>query len=218
MSEINYKIIVLGNAVSGKEILIEILTPGSFKGVNASTIGLDKKSIELTIDIDNDGTKKSKNFNVSLFQVVGQEKYKTITKSFINGTDGIFLFYDITIRESFNDIEFWIDMIKRSFGDSDKIKYVAFLIGNKANLKEAKNEREITEEEAIKICENYDMIWGGEHNFKDMDNNKLTELFGEYVKEIYKRIGEKKVETQMKGTVDKYIKKPKKKEKKCICF
>ena len=51
-----------------------------------------------------------------------------------------------------------------------------------------------------------------------MDKNKLTELFGEYMKEIYKRIGEKKVETQMKGTVEKYIRKPKKREKKSICF
>ena len=138
MSEINYKIIVLGNAVSGKEILIEILTPGSFKGVNASTIGLDKKSIELNIDIENDGTKESKKSYVSLFQVVGQEKIKSITKSFINGTDGIFLFYDITIRESFNDIEY---MISDIFLYNGKSKNVGFLIGNKVNLEEAKNER-----------------------------------------------------------------------------
>ena len=58
------------------------------------------------------------------------------------------------------------------------------------------------------------MIWGGEQNLEEMDKSQLTELVSGYVKEMYKRIGVKKIK---KKDVKK-IKEYKKRSKNCICF
>ena len=41
------------------------------------------------------------------------------------------------------------------------------------------------------MCNNYDMIWGGEISIKTIDVNDLKEIFKGYVKKIYEKVGEK---------------------------
>ena len=85
-----------------------------------------------------------------------------------------------------------IDNIKEIANINEKPKFPIILIGNKLDLKEEEIKvREVTEEEAKKKCEEYDVFWGGEISFKNIEYEKLIELIKGYVNEIYNQIGEK---------------------------
>ena len=192
MSEINYKFILIGNSGVGKGSFLRKLSTGEIKEKNVSTIGMDKKTILLTLDIINkEGIKKMQKFNISLFDTAGQEKFRSITKNYYKGSDGIFLLYDITEKSSFESVENWIESIKDSLDYNNEEKYGIVLIGNKLDLiEEGILERQVTEDEAKLMCEKYDMIWGGEQSLKNLDFEDFINLIGEYTGEIYKIIGD----------------------------
>ena len=210
MSEIKYKIILIGNSGVGKTSFFRKLSTGQFSEKNISTIGIEKKTLDLDMDIDNNGKTEKKKFNISLFDTAGQEKFRAVTRNYYKGSDGIFLLYDITDKESFEHVKSWIDSIRESLGKEKETKYVIILIGNKLDLiEEGIEERQVSEDEAKKICEEYDMKWGGERSIKSIDINELTALYEGYVKEIYKVVGENSFAKQKKEKGIKY--KPKKK-------
>ena len=190
MSEINYKIILIGNSGVGKTSFYRKIITGEFNEKNISTIGIEKKTLDLTIDLKKDGKKEKKKFVISLFDTAGQEKFRSVTLNYYKGSDGIFLLYDITDKSSFENVKTWIESIKDSLGRNKDSKYAVVLIGNKLDLAEENpDDRQVTEEEAQKICKEYEMIWGGEQSIKSISFEELTKLYGEYVEEIYHVVG-----------------------------
>ena len=209
---INYKFILIGNSGVGKTSIFRKLSTGEFHEKNISTIGIEKKSLDVSIDIDKDGKTEKKTFNISFFDTAGQEKFRAVTLSYYKETDGILLLYDITDRKSFDNVSKWVDSIKEAI-EGNESKYAIILIGNKLDLvEEEKKEREVTEEEAKEACETYKMIWGGERSTKTIKFEELNELFAEYVKEVYKKVGIKVTGKQTSKKIGNY----KKKKKGCL--
>ena len=209
---INYKFILIGNSGVGKTSIFRKLSTGEFHEKNISTIGIEKKSLDVSIDIDKDGKKEKKTFNISFFDTAGQEKFRAVTLSYYKETDGILLLYDITDRKSFDNVSIWVDSIKEAI-EGNESKYAIILIGNKLDLvEEEKKERQVTEEEAKEACETYKMIWGGERSTKTIKFEELNELFAEYVKEVYKKVGIKVTGKQTSKKIGNY----KKKKKGCL--
>ena len=209
---INYKFILIGNSGVGKTSIFRKLSTGEFHEKNISTIGIEKKSLDVNIDIDKDGKKEKKTFNISFFDTAGQEKFRAVTLSYYKETDGILLLYDITDRKSFDNVSIWVNSIKEAI-EGNESKYAIILIGNKLDLvEEEKKERQVTEEEAKEACETYKMIWGGERSTKTIKFEELNELFAEYVKEVYKKVGIKVTGKQTSKKIGNY----KKKKKGCL--
>ena len=209
---INYKFILIGNSGVGKTSIFRKLSTGEFHEKNISTIGIEKKSLDVSIEIDKDGKTEKKTFNISFFDTAGQEKFRAVTLSYYKETDGILLLYDITDRKSFDNVSIWVDSIKEAI-EGNESKYAIILIGNKLDLvEEEKKEREVTEEEAKEACETYKMIWGGETSTKTIKFEELNELFAEYVKEVYKKVGIKVTGKQTSKKIGNY----KKKKKGCL--
>jgi len=199
MSSINYRFILIGNSGVGKTSFFRKLSTGEFYEKNISTIGIEKKTFNLDINMDNNGKPENKKFDIYLFDTAGQEKFRAITFNYFKGTDGILLIYDITDKSTFESVEQWIKSIREAIGDnSSESKYAIVLIGNKSDLVEEEiKEREVSGDEAKKICEKYEMLWGGEQSIKSIDLETLTKLFETYVTEIYKKVGEKKTNKQL---------------------
>ena len=79
-------------------------------------------------------------FKLNLWDIIGQEKYRQLTKLFFADSKILIFVYDITSIESFKGIESWHEEIIESIGD-DIIKGI---VGNKIDLfvNEAVNEEE----------------------------------------------------------------------------
>ena len=205
MSSINYKIILIGNTDVGKTALFKKMETGEFSDKNISTIGVAKKTLDTPVEVDINGKKIKKNICVSLYDTAGQEKFKSITLNYFKETEGIILMYDITKRESFDNVEAWINSIKESIGSSHSSEYVIILMGNKLDLvDENSNNRKVTEYEAEDICNKFDMIWGGEISVKNIKYDDLINIFSEYTGKIYEIIGEKKKDVQKLKVIKNY--------------
>ena len=208
--KIEYKVILIGNTAVGKTSLFKKLTTGEFSDKNISTIGVDKKTLSVKIPNVN------KEIDISLVDTAGQERFRAIAKKYYQGCDGILLLYDITNKESFKQIESWIESIHESLGNHNNSKYIIILIGNKKDLIIVEGfQRQVTEEEAKATCLEKSFIWGGEISIRDIEYNDLLKLFSEYVKDIYDKVGEKEIKKQVTKSLDKY---KKKKKKKFLCF
>ena len=210
MSKIEYKFILIGNSGVGKTSILKFLSTGVFPQEIISTIGVDKKTLDVSVEVEENNKKTKKDFIISLFDTAGQEKFRSIAATYYRGSDGILLLYDITDRNSFESIEMWINSIIESIGKKVDSKYVILLIGNKLDLViNDKNKREVFEKEAIDICQKHKINWGGEKSIKSLTFDELNKLFARYVKDVYKEIGEKKKKQKTKK-MGKY-------EKKQIC-
>ena len=125
---------------------------------------------------------------VQLWDTAGQERFRSITTSYYKSSQGLLLMYDITKRETFDNIENWLQNIKDSIGAEEK--YLIVLIGNKVDLANADpDSRTVTNEEAENLCKQNNIFWGGECSAKDFTEEQLKDIFTNYTQEIYKKVG-----------------------------
>ena len=183
--KITYKMIIIGDSAVGKTCIFKKITTGTFSEKSISTIGMDRRTLSFTI--------KNKEGNdleieVQLWDTAGQERFRSITNSYYKSSQGLLLMYDITKRETFDNIENWLQNIKDSIGAEEK--YLIVLIGNKVDLVNADpDSRTVTNEEAENLCKQNNIFWGGECSAKDFTEEQLKDIFTNYTQEIYKKVG-----------------------------
>ena len=211
--KIEYKLSLLGDTSVGKTCLFKKITSGTFMEKNISTIGMDKKTLNFDIDVEEGGKTIKKCIDISLVDTAGQERFRTITKSYFKCSDGIILMYDITNKDSFIHVENWMKSIMEVIGDPKTSPFLVLLLGNKVDLVENQEKsRDVTIEEGKQKCQEQGLIWGGECSAKDFSDEQFKELFTDFVQKIYQKVGER---TQ--GQVAKLMGNAKKKKKKKIC-
>ena len=212
--EIEYKLILLGDTSVGKTCLFKKLTTGVFMDKNVSTVGIDRRTIKIPCEFEENGKKIIKTVIINLTDTAGQERFKAITKTYYKGSDGAVLLYDITDKKSFEHVKDWIESIKTSASTiENNNKYSIFLIGTKIELVENdQKEREVELNDAQKKCEEYELEWGGECSNKDFTAEQYIEIFKGFIQIIYKKIGFKKFVQQ---SMLKLKNKQKKKKSNC---
>jgi Ras-related protein Rab-2A len=72
------------------------------------------------------------NYNLKVILKAGQETFRSITRAYYRGAIGILLVYDITKRDSFQNLKKWLEEIQQYA--NEKIQII--LIGNKKDLEE----------------------------------------------------------------------------------
>ena len=131
---IQYNIILLGNSAVGKTSIFHRFTGNRVSDKFVSTIGCDTTKYYIKY--------KNQKYKLNFRDPAGQEKFKAITKSFMKQNDGVLFIFDISNRESFEDLATWCDLYKQQ---NEKI--VGILIGNKSDCK-----RKVSEEEATQFA------------------------------------------------------------------
>ena len=143
-----YQFAFLGDSEVGKTAIFRKMLTGKFSPNMVSTIGVDKKTITYkNLNVENKGNKYKKNFEISIFDTAGQEKFRAMTKNYIKNSDGIILIYDITYRKSFEHIGKWLESILEILSDWKNSDYLIIILGNKLDL--------IGQEEKKKRSNNY---------------------------------------------------------------
>ena len=119
-----FKIIFIGEPGVGKDLIIDRLAPNPF---NEESIGVDFRSIILKY--------KKQNLKFQIWDSAGQEKYKGLIPSYIRNSSIIFIVYDISSKNTFNNIPKWINFVK----SIEKTKIV--LCGNITDLERREVEK-----------------------------------------------------------------------------
>jgi small GTP-binding protein len=128
------KVILIGDEGVGKTSLINVTVGGS-KLFNDD----EHSSFNATYSMKSFIVNK-KEYKLNLWDTIGQEKLRSLTKLFFNKSKIVIFVYDITSKKSFQGLESWAEDVKNLIGD-DIIKGV---VGNKCDLylKESVKEEE----------------------------------------------------------------------------
>ena len=127
----SYKILVLGEIAAGKTCLIIRYTNGNFKEDSISTIGVDVKSKDVTVN------KVKYKFNI--WDTAGQEKFYSIGKTYYNGVNGIVIAFDLSEEGAIKKLNGWLSKLKENI-DSTVIPIV--IAGTKCDLKNIQIKKE----------------------------------------------------------------------------
>ena len=157
-----FRICLIGNACVGKTSLLARYADNSFKESYANTIGVDFRVVTLKY--------KDIIAKVHIWDTAGNERFKSITINYYRSSHGFLYVYDITSKESFENLDMWINLTNENCGTNA----INFLVGNKSDLEK---EREVTKEEGEEFAKKYDLIFI-ETSAKNNDNvDKLFEYF-----------------------------------------
>jgi Ras-related protein Rab-1A len=113
---------ILGDSSVGKSSILLRFSDNVFLESWLPTIGVDFKIRSLEVN--------KKSVKCQIWDTAGQERFKNIVKTYYKGCKGFILVYDISYRQSFENIENWLKDIE-NFADKDTIK---ILVGNKCDL------------------------------------------------------------------------------------
>jgi len=135
-----YKVVLIGDSGVGKSNLVSRYIKNEFTTNTKTTVGVEfgAKKFEM-------GDTKIK---AQIWDTAGQERYKSITSCYYKGAKGGIIVYDITKKETFENVDKWLQEFKKN-ADLDAC---FILIGNKCDLIQ---ERAISTEEGIKKAESH---------------------------------------------------------------
>lgn len=200
-NEMQLKLLLLGEQAVGKSSLINQYVDGKFDINLLCAAGLDLKKKYIKID--------STPIKLMIFDSAGHERYRGISKNQLHNTKGVLIVYDVTDKESFNAISFWMKSVKEYLGPESS----CIIIGNKIDLYK---ERKVSTEEGKKLADQYGVFFI-ETSAKSSQNVETG--FTYIVKDIYnkeiKRRENKKEELNSIPIKDSHD--TKQKNKKCCC-
>lgn len=139
------KLLLVGDSGVGKSSLLLRFTQDSFEDMSP-TIGVDFKLKYVDI-----GDKKLK---LTIWDTAGQERFRTLTSSYYRGAQGIILAYDVTRRETFENLsEIWLREVDMYATVQDA---VWMIVGNKIDRS---SERAVTREEGIALARSHGCLF-----------------------------------------------------------
>lgn len=168
-----FKYIIIGDAGVGKSNILLRYVYSTFKSDYQLTIGVEfgEKTVEI----------KGKIYKIQIWDTAGNEQFRSITRTYYKNSVCAIVVYDISRRETFDNVINWIEDCKLN---SPKSVFI-ILVGNKSDLEE---DRQVTTEEGEEFANRY-----GIRFFETSAKNSINinEVFSESIEFIADRIEKK---------------------------
>jgi small GTP-binding protein len=132
-----------------------------------STIGVDVTTIKVSV------TQSEELITVSVWDLAGQDRYQNVRKPFFLGASAGILIFDVTNKDSFNNLENWLTEIEEMLVNPIPL----ILVGNKIDLPD----RVVTSEQMQAFKKQKKTV------FSIYETSALT---GEGIKELFYSTGE----------------------------
>ena len=144
---IKCKVVLLGKSGVGKTSIISRYTTNIFKESLMTTPGANFITKKVNFP------KANKTIKFEIWDTAGQERYRSLAKVFYNNASACILVYDITNKDTFNDIvNYWIPELKEN-APKDTILALA---GNKSDLY---LEEQVNDNEGKNLAKNINAIY-----------------------------------------------------------
>ncbi|NVM02179.1 MAG: GTP-binding protein [Candidatus Helarchaeota archaeon] len=139
-----FKVCLIGSPGVGKTSLVLRYVKNYFKDNYVGTIGADFLIKEINFP------KMNLEIKLLIWDIGGQSKWRDIRSTYLMGSDGAILVFDITRRNTFTDLNDWIEDLNRYVGT--KIPFV--IVGNKIDLDEFEM-RDVPKDEIKEVTKQY---------------------------------------------------------------
>ena len=171
--QIDIKTILLGESGVGKTSLIKVITGKQFSENITATY--TNYYVEKTFVINNN------NYKIKIWDTIGQEKFRTLTKLFYKDSKIVIFVYDKSSKITYTELlKYWINEVKETI---DNNKYVIGIVGNKDDLED--KEDDVDEEEARLFANNMNA------KFKMVSAKNDGTAFETFLKELINDLIEK---------------------------
>ena len=196
--QIIFKIITIGDTNVGKTSIIRRFIYNVFEDESIGTIGVSFSFKEVIL-------KNGQIIKLKIVDTAGQEKFKSVTKSYFKNTDGVLFVFDYNDEKSFENISEWVQIFEENI-NKDTIS--RFLIANKSDL-----EQRVSEDSINNFLNQHKNKYKFEKT-SALENINIEKVFQELAEELYKI----HLNTANKGQNKKIILKSNYQQKgNCIC-
>lgn len=192
-----FKVIILGDAGSGKTCLMNNYLGNQFVEHDPPTIGVEfgsriqdatkfldsdliKEYLELSEGIRGEPVNEL-NAKVQLWGTSGQERFHSIVKSYYRNVNGCLFVCDLTRRRTFEHLKYWLE----DFQNNSNIplsEIGAAIIGNKTDLK---NHFEVYEHDLEELAQEYNLPFFLVSSKNDKD--KIENIFNKLTNQMFKK-------------------------------
>lgn len=97
---------------------------------------------------------EGKKVKLTIWDTAGQERFRTLTSSYYRGAQGVILVYDVSSRESYENLKkTWIKELQ-TYANLDKL--VLMVVGNKIDKE---RQREVSEDEGQTLAQDLNALF-----------------------------------------------------------
>ena len=124
------KIVAIGDSGVGKTSLIQMFENAKFTESFKPTIGADFSNKEIR-------TSTGRLVTLQIWDTAGQERYQSLGTAFYRGADCCLLVYDLTSKQSFENVLMWKNNFLSKSMVSNPDSFPFLVVGNKLDLEQS---------------------------------------------------------------------------------
>ena len=165
------KVILVGESGTGKTSLINSIQGKQFiegNQISSMTCSFVKLKIKIS----------EEDYIINLWDTIGQEQFRSLTKIFLNDAKIAIFVFDITDNDSFEALDFWFETIEKELG-KDPIKAIA------ANKQDLFEDQKVDDDKIMEYADKKDVkfVYTTATNVTSF-KNLLEELLIKYLEKV----------------------------------
>ena len=200
--EMMFKVVLVGDSFVGKTNIMSKYLKNEFHEDSKATVGVEFGSRQFNIE--------GHVVKAQIWDTAGQERYKAITSAYYKGAKGAFIVYDITRKESFENVSKWAEQLKST---ADK-NLTIIIVGNKTDLED---QRQVTSEEGQNKANSLESAF---IETSAASGSNLDKAFEMMINEVYQKCHEEMLaegDVEIEGGEDINLAKKPENTKKACC-